>query len=110
MIHFHNGDVAASLARRAGVPGRHLPFRESLAGGPVRQTAGHHRAAAHRPSFDAAPKQIFIEAGTPDDAIGEFVRQNGSELVSLTKPVRGQESIATVKKNDSVFLVRVYAA
>jgi hypothetical protein len=64
----------------------------------------------HSPSFDAAPKQMFIEAGTPDDAIGEFVRQNGSELVSLTKPVRGQESIATVKKDDSVFLVRVYAA
>jgi hypothetical protein len=36
MIHFHNGDVTALLARRAGVPGRHVPFRESLAGGPVR--------------------------------------------------------------------------
>jgi hypothetical protein len=64
----------------------------------------------HRPSFDGETKQTFIEAGTPDDAIGEFVRQNESELVSLTKPVRGQESIATVKKDDSVFLVRVYAA
>jgi hypothetical protein len=64
----------------------------------------------HRPPFDVEPQQTFIEAGTPDDAIGEFVRQNGSELVSLTKPVRGQESIATVKKDNSVFLVRVYAA
>jgi hypothetical protein len=36
VIHFHNGDVAASLARRAGVPGRHVPFRESLVGGPVK--------------------------------------------------------------------------
>lgn len=35
MMHFHNGDVAASLARRAGIPGRHVPFRESLVGGPV---------------------------------------------------------------------------
>jgi len=60
--------------------------------------------------FGVETKQTFIEAGTADDAIGEFVRQNDSELVSLTKPVRGQESIATVKKNDSVFLVRVYAA
>jgi hypothetical protein len=60
--------------------------------------------------FDVETKQTFIEAGTPDDAIGEFVRQSDSELVSLTRPVRGQESIATVKKNDSVFLVRVYAA
>jgi hypothetical protein len=64
----------------------------------------------HRPSFDVEPKQTLIEAGSPDDAIGEFLRQNESELVSLTKPVRGHESIATVKKDDSVYLVRVYAA
>ncbi|HJW93915.1 MAG TPA: hypothetical protein VJ901_09870 [Thermoanaerobaculia bacterium] len=37
MIHFHNGDITASLARRAGVSGRHVPFRESLVGGPVRR-------------------------------------------------------------------------
>src|SRR5881396_2985019 len=42
MIHFHNGDVAASLARRAGVPGRHVPFRESLVGGPVRPSLPMH--------------------------------------------------------------------
>ena len=64
----------------------------------------------HRPSFDGETRQTLIEAVTPDDAIGEFVRQNEWELVSLIKPVRGQESIATVKKDDSVFLVRVYAA
>ena len=54
--------------------------------------------------------QTLIEAVSPDDAIGEFVRRNESELVSLHSPARGQESIATVKKNDSVYLVRVYAA
>jgi hypothetical protein len=64
----------------------------------------------HRPSFDVETRQTLIEAGTPDDAIGEFVRQNDSELVSLSRPARGEESIATVKKDDSVFLVRVYAA
>lgn len=37
MIHFHNGDITAALARRAGVPGRHVPYRESLIGGPVRR-------------------------------------------------------------------------
>lgn len=62
-----------------------------------------------RASFDSETKQ-FIEAGTADDAIGEFVRQNHSELISLTKPVRGHESIATVRKDDSMFLVRVYTA
>jgi hypothetical protein len=57
MIHFHNGDVAASAARRAGVPGRHVPFRESLAGGPVRPNLPLHewgqgaRAFSFRTSF-----------------------------------------------------------
>lgn len=64
----------------------------------------------NRRLLDAETKQTVIEAGTVDDAIGEFVRQSDSELISLTKPVRGHESIATVKKDDSTFLVRVYAA
>jgi hypothetical protein len=67
-------------------------------------------ASAHRPSFDPGLNHTLIEAISPDDAIGEFVRRNDSELVSLQSPARGSESIATVKKNDSVYLVRVYAA
>jgi len=35
MISIHNGDVVATLAKRAGVPGEHLPFRESLISGPI---------------------------------------------------------------------------
>jgi len=35
MIHIHNGDVVAALARRGGIPGEHLTFRESLVTGPV---------------------------------------------------------------------------
>lgn len=63
----------------------------------------------HRPVFDdALHHHTTIEAATADDAISEFVKLNESELVSFTKPLRGQESIATVKKDDSVFLVRVY--
>ncbi|MEA2343123.1 MAG: hypothetical protein QOF63_1292 [Thermoanaerobaculia bacterium] len=51
MIHFHNGDVAASLARRAGVPGRHVPFRESLVGGPVRPNLPLHEFVEERALF-----------------------------------------------------------
>ncbi len=51
MIHFHNGDVAASLARRAGVPGRHVPFRESLVGGPVRPNLPMHEWVEERALF-----------------------------------------------------------
>ena len=65
---------------------------------------------AHQPSADRRPQQTVIEASTADDAISEFVRRNASELVSMMKPADGRESIATVRKDDSVFLVRVYSA
>ncbi len=35
MIHIHNGDVVAALARRSDIPGEHLPYRETLVTGPV---------------------------------------------------------------------------
>jgi hypothetical protein len=63
----------------------------------------------HRPSLDAEPRHTHIEAANPESAISEYVRQSELELVSVTKPLTGRESIATVKKNDSVFLVRVYS-
>jgi len=53
------------------------------------------------------PRQMTVEARNPDEAISKFVAENGSELVSFTGG-NGRESIATVKKHDSVFLVRVY--
>lgn len=61
----------------------------------------------HRPTVDASPRRMMVDA---DEAISPFVRQERSELVSLNRPATGRESIATVKKDDSVFLVRVYAA
>lgn len=63
-----------------------------------------------RSSSHSRSRRTTIEAQTPDDAISQFVMQNHSELVSVSRPARGLESIATVKKDDSVFLVRVYAA
>ena len=63
----------------------------------------------HRPSFDAEPQRTTVEASNADDAISQFVRESELELVSFVKP-RGRESIATVKKDDCVYLVRVYAA
>lgn len=35
MINIHNGDAMAIAARRAGLPGEHVPFREALVVGPV---------------------------------------------------------------------------
>jgi hypothetical protein len=35
MIHIHNGDVVAALAKRSDIPGEHIAFRETLVTGPV---------------------------------------------------------------------------
>jgi len=56
------------------------------------------------------PHRTTIEARDPGEAINLFVDQDDSELVSFTNPRPGSESIATVRKKDVVFLVRVYAA
>jgi hypothetical protein len=62
----------------------------------------------HRPAYDVESKRVTIEAGDAGEAISQYLRESAAELVSLTSP-QGRESIATVKKEDAVFLVRVYA-
>ena len=59
---------------------------------------------------DPGSMRTVVVANDPDEAIHQFVRESAAELVSFTDPGRGRESIATVKKEDVVFLVRVYAA
>lgn len=61
-------------------------------------------------SSDASSQQTFIEASDENEAISRYVSDSAAELVSFTTPPRGAESIATVKKEDRVFLVRVYTA
>lgn len=63
----------------------------------------------HRPSDDVRSRRTVVDASDADEAISQYVRESKAELVSFTKG-RSQESIATVKKEDTVFLVRVYAA
>ena len=54
--------------------------------------------------------RTVIEANDENEAINRYVLDRAAELVSFTTPPRGAESIATVKKEDTVFLVRVYSA
>ena len=60
-----------------------------------------------RSVFDA---HTIVEAPSERDAIQRYVQERDAELVSMTKPPNGGESIATVKKEDAIVLVRVYAA
>ena len=64
----------------------------------------------HRPAHDVASRRLTVEAGDADEAITQYLRECMGELVSCSRPARGQESIATVKQEDTVYLVRVYAA
>src|SRR5207244_4761183 len=51
MIHFHNGDSVVTVARRAGIPGRHVPFGETLISGPVRPNLGAQEWVEERARF-----------------------------------------------------------
>lgn len=52
---------------------------------------------------------LTIEADDADQAIDRFVRDCNAELMSCIRPARGPESIATVKTEDAILLVRVYS-
>lgn len=64
----------------------------------------------HRPAIDVESRRMTVEASDADDAITQYVRECDGELVSFSRPARGAESIATVKREDAVFLVRIYTA
>ena len=63
-----------------------------------------------RPLYSEVPhatSSMTIEATDAGEALSHFVRDQDSEIVSF-QSTKGRESIATVKKKDAVFLVRVY--
>lgn len=68
------------------------------------------RELTHRPAFAGESLRTVVEARDENEAISRYVSDSAAELVSFTTPPRGAESIATVKKEDMLFLVRVYAA
>ncbi|HVR38831.1 MAG TPA: DUF1835 domain-containing protein [Thermoanaerobaculia bacterium] len=51
MIHLHNGDITAALAKRAGIAGEHVAFRETLVAGPVPYDLSSHEAIEARAQF-----------------------------------------------------------
>lgn len=65
--------------------------------------------STHRRRDDPGSVRTVVVAKDPDEAIHRYVLDSDAELVSFTDG-RGHESIATIKKEDCVYLVRVYAA
>ncbi len=80
MIHFHNGDIVASLARRAGIPGWHVPFRESMVGGRV-------------PGAMARPEWVEVRAAFLAEA-------HGQNLLRLRNDLLEQETLIDAAGDD----------
>lgn len=68
------------------------------------------RELTNRASHDLQSLRTVVMAKNANEAIQQYVRDRAAELMSVTHPSNGSESIATVKQEDTVFLVRVYAA
>jgi hypothetical protein len=66
--------------------------------------------STHRSALDVHSGRTTIEAGNADEAISRYVQDCAGELMSCSRPARGTESIATVKRQDALVLLRVYKA
>jgi hypothetical protein len=74
MIHIHNGDLVLTAARRAGIPGEHVAFRESLVSGPVRpgeewiESRARNLATAQGPELLRVRTSLVEQEQMLDDA------------------------------------------
>jgi hypothetical protein len=82
LIHIHNGDVVATLARRSDIPGEHVAYRETLVTGPVVpgpewvETRAHAIADAHGHDLLRVRTELLEQEQFLDDAArseSEFV-------------------------------------
>ncbi len=63
----------------------------------------------HHAESDLESATSVIEAADPEDAIFKYVADERSELMSHAHALRGTESVATVRKNDAVYMLHVYS-
>jgi len=76
MIHIHNGDVVCEAARRIGIAGEHLPFRETLATGPVPrdvdiETRARFIGAAHQEHLLRVRNGLISQERALDEAMSQ---------------------------------------
>lgn len=91
MIHIHNGDVVNDLAKRSGIPGEHLPFRESLVAGPApreleeraRFLAGAYHENLLRVRNELLSQERALEAAMQHDEIVLWFEHDLFCLVNL---------------------------
>ena len=69
-------------------------------------------SSAHSNAWTSQPgvSPDVVMARDPQDAIEQYVRDLEAVLLTFMQPSPGRESIGIVRKEDTVLLVRVYAA
>lgn len=81
VIHIHNGDSTLLTAKRSGVPGEHIAFRESLIAGPV------------TPALDLETRARFLS-----DAYGSNLLKTRTDLLEQ------ENALAHAAKQDEIVL------
>ncbi|HEX7191686.1 MAG TPA: hypothetical protein VF381_08955, partial [Thermoanaerobaculia bacterium] len=72
MKHIHNGDVVAEQARRSGIPGEHIAFREALATGPATrdlETRAQYIAGSHGDNLLRVRNSLIEQERAIDEAM-----------------------------------------
>ncbi len=81
MIHIHNGDVVASLARRSDIPGEHLPYRETLVTGPIVPGPQWIETRAHATADGHAEDLLRVRTGLLEQELALDNAKSASEIV-----------------------------
>jgi hypothetical protein len=67
-------------------------------------TVDSHQGAA----IDSEPTTAVVEASDSEDAVFKYLAEESSELMSHVHPLWGAESVATVRKDDALYMLRIY--
>jgi hypothetical protein len=81
MIHIHNGDIVATSARRLGIAGDHLVFRESLITGPVVPGTDWIETRAHALSDGFGPDLLRVRTDLLEQELALDAARENDEIV-----------------------------
>jgi hypothetical protein len=62
----------------------------------------------HHAAVGLERAKAIVEAADLDEAMQKYLAEESSELMSQVRPLRGAESVATVRKDDALYMLRIY--
>lgn len=81
MLHLHNGDSSAETARRAGLPGDHLAWREALVCGPTPAGVSSEeflkiRARHLSSAYSVRPEECEVKLRRQYEALSKYAKHD----------------------------------